>query len=89
MKVIKIIEANYLGHYVLQLRFNDDRELKLDFLDLIKTSRFPNEKKYLDTEQFKNFKIELGDLIWNDYDMCFPAKNLYKGQIRNHNLVVS
>ncbi|MCX6583441.1 MAG: hypothetical protein NT166_24965 [Candidatus Aminicenantes bacterium] len=30
---------------------------------------------------FKKFKIEYGDLIWNDYEMCFPIMDLYENNI--------
>ncbi|HKK61645.1 MAG TPA: hypothetical protein VJ951_03740 [Bacteroidales bacterium] len=39
--------------------------------------------KYLDKELFKSFTIDIdyGDLIWNDYEMCFPIWALYEGRI--------
>lgn len=38
-------------------------------------------KKYLDKELFKSFTIAYGDLIWNDYEMCFPIWDLHEGKI--------
>ena len=38
-------------------------------------------KKYLDKQLFKKFRIEYGDVIWNDYEMCFPIWDLHQGEI--------
>lgn len=82
MKLVKILNAKYVEDYRLLLQFNDNKSIEVDFAGLLKSTPYPNEKKYLQKELFQQFKIELGDLIWNDYDMCFQAKNLYKGILR-------
>ena len=82
MKNVKIINAQYLEDYKILLLFNDNKSLTVDFSELLKNSPYPNEKKFLDKPLFQQYKIELGDLVWNDYDMCFQAKNLYKGILR-------
>jgi hypothetical protein len=38
-------------------------------------------RKYLDKKLFRDFKIEYGDIIWNDYEMCFPIGDLYEGKV--------
>ena len=38
-------------------------------------------RKFLDINEFKKFKIEYGDLVWNDYEMCFPIIDLYEDNI--------
>ncbi|MFC2131575.1 DUF2442 domain-containing protein [Bacteroidota bacterium] len=83
MKAVKIIEAEYLKDYKISLLFNDKTRKVIDFGELLKKSPYHNEKKYLDKDQFKKFVIDYGDLIWNDFDMCFQAKYLYKGKLRN------
>jgi hypothetical protein len=35
----------------------------------------------VDVEQFKGFTISYGNLIWNDYDLCFSIEDLYSGHI--------
>ncbi|MBM2813481.1 MAG: hypothetical protein HW421_243 [Ignavibacteria bacterium] len=89
MKSVKIISAVYLEDYKILLLFNDNKSLTIDFQELLQTSPFGNEKKYLQKELFQQFKIELGDLIWNDYDMCFQAKNLYQGILRKRTFLKS
>ena len=39
-------------------------------------------KKYLDIKLFENFSIDYGDIISNDYQMCFPIWDLHEGTIR-------
>ena len=82
MKIIKITDTEYLGQYKIKLSFNDKTEKIIDFFDLLNNSHYPNEKKYLEFQNFKQFRVDLGDLIWNDYDLCFQAKNLYQGILR-------
>ena len=82
MKAIKIENADYLGDYKIMLTFNDGQSKIIDFKDLLLNSPYKNERKFVNKDLFKNFSIEIGDLIWNDYDMCFQAKNLYKGILR-------
>ena len=38
-------------------------------------------KKYLDKQLFVNYSIEYGDIIWNDYELCFPIWDLHEGII--------
>ena len=32
-------------------------------------------------EKFENFRVEHGDLIWDDYGLCFPIADLYENRI--------
>jgi len=38
-------------------------------------------KKYLNKKLFKNYTIKYGDIVWNDYEMCFRIWNLHEGNI--------
>jgi hypothetical protein len=29
--------------------------------------------------------VEYGDLVWGDYELCFPVKDLYANQISHSN----
>lgn len=70
--IIEITEAEYLSDYRLRLKFSDCKEQIVNFEPLLRKSRHPEIRKYLDSELFKQFKIEYGDLVWNDYDLLFP-----------------
>lgn len=79
--VISIIKADYLKDYTIKLKFSDGIERMIDFKDFLNNSKNPMTRKYLDIDLFKNFNIEYGDIIWNDYELCFPVWDLHEGKI--------
>lgn len=78
---IQINSAKYLESYKIQLLFNDGKKKTIDFSDFLKKAKNPMAHKFLNKNDFKNFKVEYGDLIWGDYEMCFPIGDLYNGYI--------
>jgi DUF971 family protein len=79
--VISIEQADYLGDYVIRLRFSDGIERSIDFSSFLRNAKNPMTKKYLDKDLFQSFSSDYGDLIWNDYEMCFPIWDLHQGKI--------
>ncbi|HPI87118.1 MAG TPA: DUF2442 domain-containing protein [Bacteroidales bacterium] len=79
--VISINSAEYLGNYRIKLFFSDGVEKEVDFGDFLINAKNPMARKYLNKKLFSQFKIEYGDIIWNDYEMCFPIWDLYEGKI--------
>lgn len=79
--VISIQKAEYKGDYKIYFQFSDGTEQAIDFGDFLKKARNPMTKKYLDKDLFQKFTIEYGDIIWNDYEMCFPIWDLHEGRI--------
>ena len=79
--VIEIIKAEYLTEYKIQFTFSDQTEKVIDFEPFLTTAKNPMSKKYLDVNLFKAFSISYGDIIWNDYEMCFPIWDLHEGNI--------
>lgn len=79
--VISIISAKYLGDYKISFSFSDGVKTIIDFLPFLKAAKNPMTKKYLDENLFKNFTIRYGDIMWNDFEMCFPIWDLHEGQI--------
>lgn len=79
--VIEVIEAEYISGYVLKLRFSNGFERNLDFEPFLRKSGNLLIRSYLEPEKFANFKIEYGDLVWDDYGLCFPIADLYDGTI--------
>ena len=79
--VIEIIDAQYLEGYKIRFQFQDFKESIIDFESFLKKSKNPMTTFYLNKEKFKNFKIEYGDILWGDYEMCFPIWDLYEGKI--------
>ena len=79
--VISIDKAEYLKNYEIRLAFSDGVVRTVDFSNFLKNSRNPMSRNYLDKSLFTCFSIEYGDIVWNDYELCFPIWDLYEGRI--------
>lgn len=79
--VIEVNKADYLENYKIRFEFSDGSVQTIDFSDFLKSAKNPMTKKYLDKKEFQNFKIEFGDIVWNDYEMCFPIWDLHEGTL--------
>ena len=78
---IAVTHAEQVGAYVLRLDFNDGTTQRVDFEPFLSASHNPLIRKYLDPRQFGQFEVKEGDLIWNDYDLCFPIADLYENHL--------
>lgn len=81
MLVVSINKADYAGEYRIKFVFSDGVERLIDFSDFLNSAKNPMTKKYLDKQLFQNFSINYGDIVWNDYEMCFPIWDLHEGKI--------
>jgi len=79
--VVAIDKAIYLDGYKIKFDFSDGISQTIDFESFLKSAKNPMTKKYLDQDKFRGFSIEYGDIIWNDYEMCFPIWDLHEGRI--------
>ena len=80
-EVIQIQSVEPLKDYVLQLHFSDGNAVAVDFEPFLKQSQHPGIRKYLDAALFKTYRLEHGDLMWGDFDLCFPIADLYEERI--------
>lgn len=78
---IAIEKAEYQQEFQIKLLFSDKSEQVVDFAEVLQTAKNPMTRKYLDLDKFKQFTVEYGDLMWNDYEMCFPTWDLYRNAI--------
>ncbi len=79
--IVSIRKADYLGEYRINFQFSNGIEKTIDFGEFLKKAKNPMTKKYQDKQLFQSYSIEYGDIIWNDYEMCFPIWDLHEGQI--------
>src|SRR5438132_1343607 len=75
--VIDIVGAEQVSGYKLTLSFSDGTQRVVDFEPFLRSSRNPMIRAYLEPNRFANFRVEYGDLIWDDYGLCFPIADLY------------
>lgn len=79
--IVSILHAEYLGHYKIRFHFSDESVRTVDFSRFLKQAKNPMTRKYLDESLFSNFTIQYGDIIWNDYELCFPIWDMYTGEV--------
>ena len=79
--VIDIARVEQASDYKLKLYFSDGMERIIDFEPFLRGSRNPMIREYLDPKKFANFRLEYGELVWNDYGLCFPIADLYENRI--------
>jgi hypothetical protein len=79
--IVNLTHAEHVSGYTIKVRFSDGAERVIDFESFLKQSTNPHICKYLAIEKFIDFQIRNGDLVWNDYDLCFPIADLYEGRI--------
>ncbi len=78
---INITTVEQVGDYALRLAFDDGTTQTVDFKPFLSLSRHPDIRAYLDPARFAAFRIEHGELVWGDYDLCFPIADLYQNRL--------
>lgn len=79
--IVSIDQAEYLNGYIIRVSFSDGIQRDIDFSNFLQSAKNPMTTKYLDRSLFQSFTIEHGDIVWNDYEMCFPIWDLHEGNI--------
>jgi hypothetical protein len=80
--IVSVTDAKYLEGYKLCIRFSDGEQRIVDFEPFLTRARNPHIRAYLQLDRFRGYVVENGDLVWGDYDLCFPIADLYEGRIR-------
>ncbi len=80
---INVTSATQTEKYRIQLRFDDGTEQEVDFEPFLSHSLHPDIRAYLDPVYFESFRVEYGELVWGDYDLCFPVIDLYRNQVEH------
>jgi hypothetical protein len=78
---IDVVQAAHAGAHRLRLVFSDGAERVVDFGPFLHRSGHPAIRSFLDPDRFASFRLEHGDLVWGDYELCFPIADLYEGRI--------
>ena len=81
---INIISATQTGEYRIRLVFDDNTVQEVDFKPFLTRSHHPDIRAYLEPVRFADFRVEYGELVWGDYDLCFPIIDLYRNTIEHN-----
>ena len=80
-KELNVVKARWAGGYSVDLDFSDGASKRVDFEPYLSASVHPDIRRYLDAERFKSFSVSFGNLVWDDYNLCFPIEDLYSGRL--------
>ena len=78
---ISITSVEPVGDYALRLSFDDGTAQTVDFKPFLSLSHHPDIRTYLEPARFAAYHIEYGELVWGDYDLCFPIADLYQNRL--------
>ena len=81
---INIISAMQIGEFRIRLIFDDNTSQEIDFTLFLSRSHHPDIRAYLKPARFAGFRVEYGELIWGDYELCFPIIDLYRNSIEHN-----
>lgn len=76
-----IVSARRISGYLLEITFDDGQVRAVDFEGFLRGAAHPEISRYLDMDRFASFEIRHGNLVWGDYEMCFPIADLYAGDV--------
>ena len=74
---LSIMDAILMEGYQIALSFDDGKRQTVDFKPFLVSSHHPGVRAYLDPDRFAQFELRHGELVWGDYDLCFPIMHLY------------
>jgi len=78
---INILSAEWEGEYRIRLCFGDGSHQTIDFLPFLSQSRHPDIRAFRDPDRFRDFRLDYGNLLWGDFDLCSPIMDLYDNRI--------
>jgi hypothetical protein len=76
--IINIVQAEWDRDYRIHLDFDDGSRQIVDFQPFLNRATHPAIRAYLQPELFRSFRLEYGELVWGDYELCFPTIDLYR-----------
>lgn len=81
MSALFVKSAKHLKSHILEIEFSDGEYRVIDFAPFIFSVGHPDYERYKSEVGFLDFKIEDGNLNWDDYTMIFPVEDLYTGNL--------
>ena len=78
---VSIASVKPIDGHRLSIRFSDGKVVDVDFEPFLRTSQHPDIRKFLNPERFATYRIQWGNLVWGDYELCFPLESLYENTL--------
>ena len=81
LPITNITRVEQAGDYCLRLWFDDGSEQTVDFGPFLRDAQHPDVRAFLEPDKFRTFRLEQGDLLWGDYELCFPVADLHANNL--------
>ena len=81
MSALFVKNAKHIKSDIRKVECSDGESRVIDFAPFIFSAGHPDYERYKSETGFLNFKIEDGNLNWDDYTMIFPVEDLYTGKL--------
>ena len=79
---IQVTQATHIRDLILNIEFSDGTSRIIDFEPFLLAHPHPQYYHYGNPDNFKNFKIEQGNIVWGkNWDLIFPIDQLYNGTL--------
>ncbi len=78
---LEIMHAKRVREYEVELEFSDGHRSLVDFAAFLSNSLNSETRQFRDKDKFETFRIEWSNLVWGDYEMCFPIEDLYANEL--------
>jgi|GEM_PF-1688693 len=80
---VLVKRTKHLGDYRIRFEFTDGHTTEIDFHGfLTRPAQNPMVTQFLDVTRFRKFKVDhRADIVWGDWEMCFPFASLYAGDL--------
>jgi hypothetical protein len=72
-----ITKAKYISAYKIEFTFENNSKKVVDFKVFLMNERNPMTTEFRDVNLFRKFKIEGGDILWKNFQMCFSGEAMY------------
>ncbi len=75
--------AKHSGDYRIRFEFTDGHTSEIDFHGFLTApGQNPMATQFLDITRFRTFTIDgRADIVWGDWELCFPFASLYAGDL--------
>ena len=81
---IQVSQATHIEDLILLVEFSDGTARTIDFRPLLLAHPHHQYDYYSNPDNFKNFKIEQGNIVWGkNWDLIFPIDKLHQGAVES------
>jgi hypothetical protein len=78
---LNIMDAILMDGFRIALSFDDGKRQTVDFKHFLVSSHHLDVRAFLDPDRFAQFELRQSELVWSDYDLCFPIMDLYNNTL--------